>query len=45
MKKLIITTALVILFSMLVCFQWDMNTRICRAYSDEGQIGALDLIQ
>lgn len=28
MKNLIITTALVILFSMLICFQWDMNSRM-----------------
>lgn len=28
MKNLIITTAIAILFSMLLCFQWDMNIKI-----------------
>lgn len=35
MKNMIITMALTLLFAMLICFQWEMNSRTWQAYSRE----------
>lgn len=37
MKNLIITIALVTLFTMLICFQWQLNSRSWQAISNEGK--------
>lgn len=38
MKNMIITMALVTLFAMLICFQWEMNSRSWQHVSSEGYI-------
>lgn len=35
MKNMIITVALVLLFTMLICFQWELNSRNWQAISGE----------
>lgn len=37
MKNMIITMALVILFAMLICFQWELNSRCWQAMNGEGK--------
>ena len=36
MKNMIITMALVLLFAMLLCFQWELNSRNWQAMRGEG---------
>lgn len=44
MKNLIITMALVILFAMLLCFQWEMNSRSWHSLNNEGQPLAVNML-
>ena len=36
MKNMIITMALALLFTMLICFQWEMNSRNWQSMGGEG---------
>lgn len=42
MKNLIVTMALVVLFAMLICFQWELNRQSWQHLSSEGQYPMTD---
>lgn len=44
MKNLIITMALVMLFTMLLCFQWEMNSQSWQSLNSEEQYSAVNIL-
>ena len=44
MKNLIITMALVMLFTMLLCFQWEMNSQSWKGLNSEGQSSVVNIL-